>query len=117
MSDTHDKVMTVIRQDNTAAMSPVVAAGMAMLEANPNPETLEKLLAVQERYEANVSSWPCAAQALPLPRFLEFDPRDLSEKATAGFLSRLRSLGITLSGMIISLGARGSAYSPQLLFV
>lgn len=35
------------------AMSPVVAAGLDILQQNPNPETLRELLQVQKEWEAN----------------------------------------------------------------
>lgn len=43
------------------------------------------------RHTALVSKYPVAIEAPPIDRFLEFEARDLSSKATAGFLARLRS--------------------------
>lgn len=43
------------------------------------------------RFQARVSSYPCALEAPAFGRFLEFEGKDLSAKATRGFLSRLRS--------------------------
>lgn len=40
------------------------------------------------RFGADLSKWPVQVPALPLQTFLQFEPEDLSEKATAGFLSR-----------------------------
>lgn len=40
------------------------------------------------RYAAELSKWPVQIAAVPLQSFLQFEPEDLSVKATAGFLSR-----------------------------
>lgn len=54
MSDTHVAPSMVIeRVPERAGMSPVVSAGLTILQKNPSPETLQQLLAVQREYEAN----------------------------------------------------------------
>ena len=40
------------------------------------------------RYTATMSEWPKRYKRKPLAEFLRFEPKPLSEKATAGFLSR-----------------------------
>ncbi len=40
------------------------------------------------RVRAELSKWPVRIPSLPLQTFLQFEPEDLSAKATAGFLSR-----------------------------
>jgi DNA (cytosine-5)-methyltransferase 1 len=40
------------------------------------------------RFAAELSKWPVHVPAPPLESFLQFEPSDLSVKATAGFLSR-----------------------------
>ena len=40
------------------------------------------------RFAADISKWPMHIPSLPLESFLQFEPDDLSAKATAGFLSR-----------------------------
>ena len=42
------------------------------------------------RYTATMSEWPKRYKRKPLAEFLRFEPKPLSEKATAGFLSRTR---------------------------
>lgn len=44
----------------------------------------------QGRYVANASAWPVRRKAKPLHQFLRFPTEPLSEKGTAGFLSRAR---------------------------
>jgi DNA (cytosine-5)-methyltransferase 1 len=43
------------------------------------------------RHAADVSAWPVKRRSEPLAKFLRYAPEPLSEKATAGFLSRARS--------------------------
>jgi DNA (cytosine-5)-methyltransferase 1 len=42
------------------------------------------------RFTATMSEWPKRYKRKPLAEFLRFEPKPLSEKATAGFLSRTR---------------------------
>jgi DNA (cytosine-5)-methyltransferase 1 len=42
------------------------------------------------RFTATMSEWPKRYKRKPLAEFLRFEPRPLSEKATAGFLSRTK---------------------------
>lgn len=44
-----------------------------------------------ERYAVEVSSWPVHIQGVPLPQFLKYPVKLLSEKATAGFMGRLQA--------------------------
>lgn len=56
MSDIHDKQQPQIAIERAAdrgLVSPVVSAGLAILEKNPSPETLRELIAVQREWEAN----------------------------------------------------------------
>jgi hypothetical protein len=53
MSEKHDKAMTIIEREERGLMSPVVSAGLKILEHNPNPETLRELIAMQREWEAN----------------------------------------------------------------
>ncbi len=43
------------------------------------------------RHQAHASRWPVAIEGEPIHKFLQFDRKNLSERATAGFLKRLRS--------------------------
>jgi DNA (cytosine-5)-methyltransferase 1 len=43
------------------------------------------------RFVASVSRWPVAIPSQPIHDFLDYEPAELSARATAGFLSRLRS--------------------------
>jgi DNA (cytosine-5)-methyltransferase 1 len=43
------------------------------------------------QFQAHVSKWPVAVEGAPIHKFLEFDRKNLSQRATAGFLKRLRS--------------------------
>lgn len=70
MSDTHDKVPAELQTRNVDQMSPVVAAGMRILEAHPNPETLEKLLDVQLKWEAAEAKKAFTASLVALHRDL-----------------------------------------------
>lgn len=45
----------------------------------------------RRRYQSRASSWPVSIDGPAIHRFLRFEPRDLSSRAVAGFLSRLRS--------------------------
>jgi DNA (cytosine-5)-methyltransferase 1 len=42
------------------------------------------------RHAVEISTWPVARPAKPLAEFLEYEPRPLSAKATAGFVSRAK---------------------------
>lgn len=53
MSDNHDKAISIIDRSERVGMSPVVSAGLRILEHSPNPETLRELLAMQRDWEAN----------------------------------------------------------------
>jgi len=39
-------------------------------------------------FTAPISAWPCQRSVIPLADFLQFEPKPLSARATAGFLSR-----------------------------
>ncbi len=43
------------------------------------------------RFVSKVSAWPVQRQGLPIHDFLDFPGKDLSARATAGFLSRLKA--------------------------
>ncbi len=43
------------------------------------------------RFASDVSAWPLERRAPPIHRFLEFEGRNLSARATAGFLTRLQA--------------------------
>lgn len=43
------------------------------------------------RHRANLSKWPINVPSEPLESFLQFEPQDLSVKATAGFYSRAKT--------------------------
>lgn len=85
MSDDHGKAIAVIEHAPDRAMSPVVAMGMKMLAANPNPETLEKLLAVQQRWEADEARKAFAAALVALKRDL---PTVIARDQTVDFTSQ-----------------------------
>lgn len=69
MSDAHKATVVAIeRREPTAGMSPVVSAGLAILERNPSPETLRELLAVQRDWEANEARKAYAAALVALKR-------------------------------------------------
>ena len=70
MSDSHKTAVAVIERGDVEKMSPVVATGMAVLAQNPNPETLEKLIAMQERWEANEARKAFASAMVNLKRDL-----------------------------------------------
>jgi len=70
MTDEHKKAMTVIEHRDTTMMSPVVAAGLEVLRNDPSPEALEKLLAVQERWEAAEARRAYAVALVDLKRDL-----------------------------------------------
>ncbi len=71
MSDDHaGKALAVVEHVAEQAMSPVVAMGMKMLAANPNPETLRELLAVQKEWEANEARKAFAMALVALKRDL-----------------------------------------------
>lgn len=75
MSDNHTNAITVIERDHEAKpMAPVVAAGMELLRQSPSPEvfaaTMDRLLAVQERYEANEARKAYAAAIVAVKRKL-----------------------------------------------
>src|SRR3990167_8852846 len=71
MSDTHAKAVAVIEQRDLEKMSPIVAASMAILRENPSAEALEKLLEVQERWEANDARKRYAQAMVDLKRDLQ----------------------------------------------
>lgn len=70
MSDTHGKALTVIERHDTQHMSPVVAAGLAILEKHPSPETLRELLSVQREWEAGEALKAYTAALIELKRDL-----------------------------------------------
>jgi DNA (cytosine-5)-methyltransferase 1 len=43
------------------------------------------------RYAVNISTWPVAKEGPPIDKFLLYEKRNLSARATTGFLGRLRS--------------------------
>lgn len=45
----------------------------------------------RNRYSARVSTWPVAIEGPPVHKFLRFERRPLSARATSGFLGRLKS--------------------------
>jgi DNA (cytosine-5)-methyltransferase 1 len=45
----------------------------------------------QRALAVDISMWPVAIPRVPLTKFLKHEPKLLSHKATAGFVSRLRS--------------------------
>lgn len=55
------------------------------------PESGGRRGARWRRHRSRVSSWPLREPSEPLHSFLRFPTRDLSARATAGFLGRLRS--------------------------
>lgn len=85
MSDEHGKALTVIEHASDQAMSPVVAMGMRMLSANPNPETLRELLAVQKEWEANEARKAFAVALVALKRDL---PTVIARDKTVAFEAR-----------------------------
>jgi hypothetical protein len=70
MSDQHGTAVAVIERSEQQAMSPVVAAGMRMLQLAPSPETLRELLAVQREWEANEARKAYASALVALKRDL-----------------------------------------------
>ena len=71
MSDEHKQgAITVIEHASDQAMSPVVAMGMKMLAASPDPGTLRELLAVQREWEAGEARKAFAAALVALKRDL-----------------------------------------------
>lgn len=66
MSDEHNKAITVIERSTDRSMSPVVVAGLKILEQNPSPETLRELLKVQQEWEANEARKEYAAAMVNL---------------------------------------------------
>ncbi len=71
MTDSHKEAMTVVeRTTEQVGMSPVVAAGLKILEHNPSPETLRELLAVQREFEANEARKAYAVAIVALKRDL-----------------------------------------------
>lgn len=81
MSEDHKAAIAVIERENRA-MSPVVAMGMEMLRNNPNPETLEKLLAVQQKWEADEARKAYASALVALKRDL---PTVIARDATVDY--------------------------------
>lgn len=45
----------------------------------------------KHRHAARISTWPVAIEGPPIREFLRYETRDLSTRATTGFLGRLRS--------------------------
>jgi len=84
MSETHKNAITVVERHETKPMAPVVAAGMELLRQSPSPEvfaaTMDRLLAVQERYEANESRKAYAAAIVAvksrLPSVVAYDSQN-----------------------------------------
>jgi hypothetical protein len=74
MSDSHTNAITVVERHDARPLAPVVAAGMEMLRQNPSPEafvaTMDHLLAVQERHEANEARKAYAAAIVAVKRDL-----------------------------------------------
>jgi len=67
MSEPHDKPVAIVERTTThASMSPVVAAGLKILEQNPSPDTLRELLAMQREFEANEARKAYAAALVGL---------------------------------------------------
>lgn len=88
--DSHSTaIATVDRREpaqlDTRTMSPVVAAGLAILERNPSPETLRELLAVQEAWEKNEARKAYAAAIVALKRDL---PTVIAHDKTVDFISK-----------------------------
>jgi hypothetical protein len=76
--DTHKEApLTVIERDPRHGMSPIVFAGLEILRANPSPDTLRELLAVQREYERDEArkAFAVAMVALKhdLPSVIEHD--------------------------------------------
>lgn len=84
MSDSHTKAVAVIERHDVEKMSPVVAASIAILRENPTPEALDKLYAVQERWEANEQRKKYADAMVGLKREL---PAVLKHDKTVSFNS------------------------------
>lgn len=102
MSDTHDKLPQELQTMAVDQMSPVVAAGMKILENNPNPETLAKLLDVQLRWEANEAKKAYTASLVALhrdlPSIIGHDRKvDYTSKKTGG---RVQYTSATLAKII-----------------
>jgi hypothetical protein len=86
MSETHKNAITVVERHETKPMAPVVAAGIDLLRHSPtqSPEvfaaTMEKLLAVQERHEANEARKAYAAAIVSvksrLPSVIGYDAQN-----------------------------------------
>lgn len=84
MSDSHNNSISVIEHHDAKPMAPVVAAGMELLRQSPSPEvfaaTMDRLLAVQERYEANEARKAYAAAIVRvkerLPRVVGYDAQN-----------------------------------------
>jgi DNA (cytosine-5)-methyltransferase 1 len=62
--------------------------GRPVPEGAPWPRTAWNV--GEGRYGSSLSSWPVAVSGVSLTEFLQFRPKLLSERATAGFLSRFR---------------------------
>lgn len=85
MSESHkSSAITVVERHETKPMAPVVAAGMELLRQSPSPEvfaaTMDKLLAVQERHEANEARKAYAAAIVAvksrLPSVVGYDAQN-----------------------------------------
>lgn len=84
MSDAHGKPaeLTIIEREPDRAMSPIVAMGMKILAANPDPATLRELLAVQRTWEDNEARKAFAAALVALKRDL---PTVIARDATVDY--------------------------------
>jgi hypothetical protein len=83
--DEHTKALAVIERGESKAMSPVVAASLAILRENPNAETLRELLKVQQDYEANEARKAYAAALVALKRDM---PTVIGRDKTVDFTSQ-----------------------------
>lgn len=101
MSDSHKTAVTVIdRTDVAPAMSPVVAAGMAILQQSPSPETLRALLDVQREWERGEARKAFTRALVDLKRDL---PAIIAKDATVDFTSakgRTHYRHATLAGVL-----------------
>lgn len=89
MSDDHDSkpaALEVIRRaTGPTGMSPMVAASMAILERNPDPQTLRELLQLQREWEANEARKAFEAAMVRLKARM---PSVISRDAKVDFVNR-----------------------------
>jgi len=86
MSDDHKSApLMIIDRSESRSMSPVVAMGLEMLRANPDPSTLRELLAVQREWEANEARKAFAVALVALKRDL---PTVIARDKTVAFEAR-----------------------------